>query len=108
MRKGKKSIIYKPNMFKCYINGVYYKTSNGYMKDLERHMINGDWDKAMMLNTIEGRKYLYNYRCMNGRFVPSESPNIIHKSEIIPIHRSMIINNMMLRFRSSKKVGVNE
>jgi len=108
MIKNKKYMVYKPNPFKCYIDGVYYKTPNGYMKDLEKHMVNGDWNKAMMLNTKEGIRYLYNYRCMNGRFIPGEAPNVIHKSEIIPIHRSMIINNMMLRFRLSKKAEVSE
>lgn len=108
MTENKKHITYKPNPFKCYINGVYYKTSSGYMKDLEKHMISGEWEKAMIPNTKEGIRYLYNYRCMNGRFIPSEAPNTIHKSEIIPIHRSMTINDIMRRFRLSKKVEVNE
>lgn len=94
-------------LFKCYIDGIYYKTSYNYNKDLEKHMINGDWDKAMMSDTPENMRYLYNYRCMNGRFIPSEAPNTLRKSEIIPIYRSTIIRNMMHKFELSKHLEVN-
>jgi hypothetical protein len=103
-----KKTLSNAGLFKCYIDGVYYKTAKNYSKDLEGHMINGDWEKAMISNTSENRKYIYNYRCMNGKFIPNGAPNILRKEVIIPIFRSTIIKNMVRRFELSKNIGVNE
>ena len=104
MTENKKHITYKPNPFKCYINGVYYKTSIGYMKDLERHMINGDWEKAMDITTKEHRTYLYNYHFMNGHFRPYEES----KSTVIPSWKNYMVNKMIDKFNKSKLIEVNE
>jgi len=91
-------------LFRCYIDGVFYKTGIGYIKDLEKHMINGDWEKAMDVNTHENRVYVYNYHFMNGHFRPSE----LSKSNIVPSWRNYIVNKMINNFNVSKSIEVDE
>jgi len=70
---------------KCYIDGdTYYNDEKGFKKyndDLISHLDDGSWSMAMTVGTLEFNHYLYNYREMNNRFVPS-ALNRVDKSDI--------------------------
>lgn len=82
-------------LFKCYIDGKFYKTALAYLKDLEHHVLDGSYEKALEPNTKENRRYIYNFRLMNGHFRPNE----ISKSESIQLWKHDTVNKMLSKLR---------
>lgn len=86
-----KPIQFKKDLFRCYLCGKFYHTINGYNKDLNKHLFDGSYEKAMIAETVENRKYIYNYRRMNSRFIPNDVP----QSEKLINWKGFIINKLV-------------
>ena len=71
------------NLWKCYFCGECFSDHEEFIRDQDRHFLNGDYERAMITGSPEQRHYIYNYRVLKGKFVLCGPVNPEYKAEFM-------------------------
>jgi hypothetical protein len=87
----------KIQLFPCFICGEYFTNFDEFVKDRDRHILKGEWNKAMDAESHEYNHYLYNYRFLRGRFVQCGPMSPEYKAEIKAKGSKRVMREWLMR-----------